>query len=900
MHNSVSQCFNARGPRGPVRVTTLATSVGAILASGAGIAQEGGEPAVIEEIVAVGRFLSAAESLTSERLELPVSADFLSADVISRAADPDIGSALRRVPGITLVDGKFVYVRGLGERYSSVLINGAAVPSPDLTRSVVPLDLFPTSIVESIKIQKSPSADATAAFGGGMIDVRTTSVPQGPVVSFNLGYGLNSISDDSGLFSNAGGTPIPTHLLDAVQTYQGDVSVSRILSDLRASDPLVPISVAQGIHQGLIDSLNSDVAIRRTDLDPDISGQIALGNAWDIGRNDEWTVGIMLTGTHGERWRNETQRREAVGNPAENFLDIDRTVYEERSVTAMQFGLNYLADHAFEVSSYLIRNDEDEANISRGFDQNNELVDLDQKIGYETRLQERELRITQISGSHTFYESFDTIRNQLEHWGWEDLSFDWFYSESEAQTDIPNQTTFQGNSRLDAGSMQPISTQLLPTTTAGQFSFLDLDDDQNSWGSDIELPLHLDRAELTLSGGWWGSEKSRGYSQYNVNLNAVGVPASLLAGDPGDVFGAGNVTVGNGFDLTLGSQFGTESYVAAQTVDAGYGAIDIEWDRWRWMVGARWEDYRQAVLPIDLLDFSGSSIVNLQDDLRDPNQRLAIREDDKFLTTALTFNGAGQLGSDDFQLRISYGETIVRPDLREVADVIYIDPDIDIRVRGNPGLRSSPIDNFEVRGEFFYGNGDNFTVSLFHKDIQSPIEQIRQAGSDDDVVLGFANAQSGEITGIEFEGLKSLPAGLFLTGNVTLSDSEITLDPTQSSILTNPVRRMTGHSEWVVNTSLGYDSDNGRHSAYLNFNAFGERIWFAGTGGNGDAFEQPFHSLGLVYKYFPTEQLQLQLTVDNLLDDERTFEQTNISGDVARILAQDVGRSIGLSLRWTF
>ena len=159
-------------------------------------AAETAEPeGVIEEVVAVGRFLSAAESLVMERITVPFSADFLGSDVIARAGDTDIASALRRVPGLTVVDGKFVYVRGLGERYSSVTVNRAAVPSPELTRSVIPLDLFPTSLVESIKIQKSPSPDQPANFGGGAIDIRTTSIPNDVVASASIGLGFNTESD---------------------------------------------------------------------------------------------------------------------------------------------------------------------------------------------------------------------------------------------------------------------------------------------------------------------------------------------------------------------------------------------------------------------------------------------------------------------------------------------------------------------------------------------------------------------------------------------------------------------------------------------------------------------------------------------------------------------------------
>jgi outer membrane receptor protein involved in Fe transport len=877
------------------RVKTLSWAVGAILAAtGAARAQEqADEGEVVQEIVAVGRFLSAAESLSAERVQLPVSADFLGADAISRTGDPDIGLALRRVPGLTLVDNKYVYVRGLGERYSNVLFNGAAIPSPSLTRSVVPLDIFPTSIVESIKIQKSPSPDVPAAFGGGMIDVRTISVPPDVVASFDFGFGYNSASNDQGLTSS-GSSPLPPAIADAINTYTGNISVSRILSSLRATNPVAPISEAQAIHQGLLDSLSNDVGIRTISLDPDIKAKVALGDSWDIG--DNWTFGALLNATYDDKWRNQSQHRVAVGTPV-NFTDIERTTHEEKSVGALQIGASYLSDHDVQISHYTIQDDEYEAAISRGYDNNYNFPQ--QKVGYRTRPQERELNITQISGSHTFLET-PWATNFLEKRGWENFTFDWFYTESDATNDLHNETSFQALALLDPNTAEQLSTQLFASTSSGQFSYLSLKDRQDSWGGNLSLPLSFDSLDFTVAGGWWGTQKVRDYYQYNVNLNSVGVQSSFLSGTPADVLAPDNLTVANGFDLSLGSQFGTESYLAAQTVDSGYLSFDMDWETWRFMVGARQEVYRQAVMPIDLIDFTGSRIRSVQADLLDPNQRLAIQEQDTFASTALTYNRAGALGSDDFQLRIGFGQTIVRPDLREIADVAYIDPELDIRVRGNPALRSSPIDNFEIRSEFYYGSGDNFTISLFYKDIQSPIEQIRAGGSDDDVVLSYTNADSGEVTGIEFEGLKSLPAGLFVSGNVTLSDSKIKLDPTQSTVLTNFERRMTGHSEWVVNTTLGWDSNNARHSAYLNYNAFGDRIFYAGTGGNDDAYEQPFHTLGIVYKYYPTDSLQIQFKFDNILDENREFAQKNANGQIAPILVEEVGRTMEVGVRWAF
>ncbi|HEX9660492.1 MAG TPA: TonB-dependent receptor plug domain-containing protein, partial [Rhodothermales bacterium] len=580
----------------PDRVNALALAISSLLAAGAGRTQETA-PEGIEEIVATGRLQSAAESLTMERMTLPVSADFLGAEAIARAGDPDIASALRRVPGLTLIDGKFVYVRGLGERYSGVLVNGAAVPSPDLTRSVIPLDLFPTSIVESIKIQKSPSPDVLAAFGGGLIDVRTTSVPEALVAEFSIGLGFNTVSDGDGLTYPGGAATFPQPIREAAGTYRGNIAVSNILANLRANRPAT-ITQAAAIHQTLIDSIDTRVGIGSTPLDPDFDAKIALGNTWHFG-DETWRFGVLFNGTYNEKYRNEDQRREGIGSPQANFVDIERTVFEERTVGALNVGFGYLEDHSIELSSYLLQNDEDEASVSRGFDANVNFPD--QKVGYETRLEKRELELTQISGDHTFLDT-PFLTSLLEKGGWEDLAFRWFYSESTATTDIPNETKFQAQSLLDPSTGAEVSTQLLATTNSGQFSFLELEDQMDSWGGNLSLPLHLERMTLTVSGGWWGSQKARDYAQSIVNLNAVGIQSSVLAGGPADVLAPGNLTVGNGFNISLGSNFGTESYVAAQKVDAGYGMVDMEFDRWRLMVGARAETYQQTVLPVDYLD----------------------------------------------------------------------------------------------------------------------------------------------------------------------------------------------------------------------------------------------------------------------------------------------------------
>ena len=148
--------------------------------------------------------------------------------------------------------------------------------------------------------------------------------------------------------------------------------------------------------------------------------------------------------------------------------------------------------------------------------------------------------------------------------------------------------------------------------------------------------------------------------------------------------------------------------------------------------------------------------------------------------------------------------------------------------------------------------------------------------------MRIANAETGEVYGTEVEWLKSLSNNFFVSGNVTLSDSSITLDTQNiveqtgvSTSITNTERRLTGHSEWVVNTQLGFDSDDGMHSASLVYNVFGDRIIIPGIDGRGDSFEQPFHSLDAVYSYYPDFNSQITLKVQNMLNQDKEIEFDN-------------------------
>ncbi|MEN7343612.1 MAG: TonB-dependent receptor plug domain-containing protein, partial [Pseudomonadota bacterium] len=159
----------------------------------------------IEEIVATGRLLDSTQGLVMERMDDAAVTDLLGSDAISRVGDSTVAVALKRVPGLSVVNDRFVYIRGLGERYSQTTLNGARIPSPDLTRNVIPLDIFPTSIVDSLRVQKAYTADMPANFAGGSVDIRTKDIPDDFVLMFEVGTGTNTAIDGN-VFTYAGGS----------------------------------------------------------------------------------------------------------------------------------------------------------------------------------------------------------------------------------------------------------------------------------------------------------------------------------------------------------------------------------------------------------------------------------------------------------------------------------------------------------------------------------------------------------------------------------------------------------------------------------------------------------------------------------------------------------------------
>ena len=882
--------------------------------AGHAAAEESSSSETIEEVVVVGRLLDSAAQLTDERMNDDAVSDLIGSESISRIGDSTVAAALQRVSGLNLVNDKFVYVRGLGERYSSTTLNGARVPSVDLTRSVIPLDIFPTFVVESLRVQKSYSADQAANFGGGNIDIRTEGLPDGLVVGFEAGSAFNSEtpnetityaggSDDSfGVDDGTRGFPIA--LRANIAEYRGDLGVQNIRAALRArGNPDANTADAQAVNRQLATLLNRDISLKETDADPDVDLRAYFGNTVDFG--SELEVGFLLAGAYETSWRETERLTRSVNFPDERTNSRTQSTYNVSITGNGNIGVRYGDDHEVVLTSLFLRNTDDETSVSTFFNENRQRSSGNAFQSVRLRYEEREVLINQLRGEHRIgaatKEVIDGVTGGLLPDGLlerfpEELTFSWFASDSEARTDIPNQVDVALQGATDENFLIP-NPQVVFSSEAAQYRFTTLDDEVQNSGWSLTMPFFLDDWDVELKGGYEHDRQARTYEETQFSLGPLSGSPEFLQQPLGVVFGDAAITdPANNFVL---GRTGTnsESYLAATMTDGWFGQADVTWQQtWRIAAGLRYEEYRQAAIDFDPYGFTIQSPVVTTDPVALQNS--VFYEDDLFPAVSLTYMGSWL--AETFQIRAGYSETATRPDLREITDASYIDPLTDELVFGNPGVQPAEVTNYDLRFEWFFANADSFTVSFYYKELENPIEFFETAASDTTIAREIVNADSAEILGAEVEVLKELGflhawlEPFFLQANVTFQDSELIAGP-NADAPTNEKRDLTNAAPWIANVILGFDSPDAAHSATLSYNVFDDRLFLAGRNGAPDGFEQTRHSVNLTYQWYPTDTLTVKLKGSNLLDEPVTIERSGVE-----TFKEDIGQTFTASLQWDF
>lgn len=837
------------------------------------------DPTTLDAVEVRGEYIPEPMAQTAEVSQFVTREDF------QRTGDGDAGEALTRVSGLTLAQGKFVYVRGLGERYSSALLNGSPLPSPEPLQRVVPLDLFPSSVLAGITVQKTYSAKYPGEFGGGVIDLQSLNVPDEPFLSFSAGIGGNTEttgesgityygSEDDWSGYDDGTRKIPFELRQAMNTG------NRIDAGFFSEADL------QRIGRSFINApLN---LLQQTDsVNPDYSygGSAGYSADMDFGR-----MGFIAVAGFDSEWRTRVGQQQEGRTEADvivpkTLYDFASTQNDVRVNVLLGTGIEIGEDHKIDLTTLYVHDTTKEARVRVGFD---ELAGADVRDDF-TEWFERELINNQVSGSHAFGE-------------YKDLTIEWRGAFAKATRDAPYEKGIRY--RLVDGFYEHNASQEQNYT---RFSFVE--DKVVSGGVDATWRVPTER-EFILSGGLAYADNDRSSTSREFRFLALNgaLPANNRRQRVDFLFSDFNISQGLlSLRETTGAD-GAAAYDATLKTKAAYLQAEAEViPLVRASVGVRYEDATQAVKPIDL--FGGIA----------PLQTVPL-ENDYFLPTAtVTWNFA-----DNQQIRFGASETIARPQFRELAPQTYLDTDLDRTFIGNPFLVDSELRNFDVRYEWFFNQGEYFTVGGFYKQIDKPIEAvINETGST--LQQTFLNAPEATLYGVEFDFKKyfDLPISgewwrdnrLYVAANYTYSDSEVNVDaddltfplaggglPRPAAELVRDGSRMQGQSENIANLQLGVEGLESQLQATLIANFVDERISARGRPGQPDFIQEPGTTVDLVVRKgleFGDTEVTVGLEARNLFD--REFEEyQELGGGRVDINRYDVGRSLNFTVSANF
>ena len=816
----------------------------------------------IEEIVTLGQYIP------DEKRGTAAISNVLDAEAFKSAGDSSVAEGLKRVSGLNLQGGKFVYIRGLGERYSSTVLNGSTLPSPEPVNRVVPLDMFPASIIESVLVQKTFSAQYPAEFAGGTIQMRTKVVPEETFfnISSSVGYSGNTTGKD-GYVYDGGGTDwqgrddgtrdIPGPLKDAIA---GD-------RELRANNLIYRNGFSKQELEVIGESLSNKYTAKTDKIKPDVSLSTDFGTAAYLG---DFRVGALGNLSYNNSWDTiEVSRNSYASNSKGELSPSDLQTFRstEQSVDTSMFftgGIEYQDNHTLKATVLQIRKMDDLAGKLTGI-QATEGITLDQ-----TRLEwiERDLLSEQIEGEHNFFD-------------FHDLTVTWHYNESRAKQEAPDMRQYRYDLDTKSGDYQ-----FSLRGDANQRTWSTLEDNNTDVGVNAKMYFETPFGTNTdLTFGMTGVDRQRDSEIRRFSFIGQGALSNsqevLFRPTLDQVINADTIAP-NGFEIRESTR-PTDNYTATQTLDAWFVEADMEVTYWlRLLAGVRHEQSDQNVLTFDLFNKTAAPIVS------------DLKSDDYFPVVTATW----VLDEYDMQVRAGYSETISRPDFRELSPAPFTHPVTGYIIVGNPDLDVTYIKNYDARWEWYYSSDESISVGLFYKQFDSPIESVIVPSSSNE--RSFINAKDATTYGIEFDTYRWLDfvsdklENFYMSGNLTLIKSEISIRPEDSGILTNSVRRLQGQANFIGNIQLGYD--NGfNQKASLVYHITGDKIREVGILGAPDVMDQAYGELDLNYTRYFGDQLEMTMKVKNLTN--QLQETTQGGYDVN---SYKEGTSASLGLTWTF
>ena len=863
----------------------------------------------LEEVTVIAKFDPSGLEL-SERDTTNI-VDTIGVELLSRFADSDVAASVVRVPGISVQDDKYVFIRGLGGRYISSTLNNATMPSTNPSKRTVPLDLFPSNFVNQLDIKKTflPYMPGESTGGNLVINTKTFPDERSGRVSFNLGYVTDITGKDvfvdpiDGDFDDLGWD-------DGSRAEDGAVeAISQILSLGRVTDTNSGVSYELDDQtRGELQRLGGILIKDGYDLDfetatPDAGLQLDYGDLFYF-RDSE--IGFYAAANYKNEWNQRDQGVRNSYTPTGDLLDnfIYRQYSHDVEISGLvSVGVN-IGNTTLEWNTVGSR--VTQSQVERAVGQEG---DENQTVYRQTtQWEERQYASTQLLGSHflnddgSLFLEWQATASQAHRYAPDRREIE--FRAGENLTDAQQfKQDFDFRSANDEQNIDYRGFALEPGVVLRRYD--DLIDNNFDVSADLSWDIFdsgASFAKLRVGGQAIYRERDSDTSVYGYNINQARDELldsdNLLASDVIYVCGDGPGTVvcpanpdlpgappeggisnspntGLVFDdKTLAS----DSYEADLKYNSVYAMYDHTFaSSWQVVFGARYEMYEQTT---DTFSLAGEQLA----------VQSVIDED-----SVLPSLGVNWFYSETQQLRFAVSQTVARPDFKEAANATFYDNEFNFRVRGNPFLDISDIINADLRWEWFPNETDSYSVAVFYKDMTDPIERVVQPASG---TAGnsrtFQNSDEAELYGAEIEGSTEFVLTddynqtVFVSFNAAYIESEVTAGNQDN-------RPLQGQPEYTANLVLGYDNLSAGHQLTLLFNYNGESIADVGVSGAPDVYLEPRGELNFVYRYDISDSATVRARIENILNAEVEYTQGGLV-----FQSYEKGTTFQLGVDWTF
>ena len=805
--------------------------------------------------------------------------DGISAQAFKKIGASTIASAVKSVPGVSVQGGKYVYVRGLGDRYSKSILNGIDIPGLDPDRNTIQMDLFPTNMLSNVLVIKSARADLPADFTGGVIDIITKDLPSKEEFSVSVSTAYNpDMHFNDNYLSYTGGS---TDFLGFDDGSRKNKIANSFLGNV--FDPrLNQTELGMNLVNRISNQFNPQMAPQVSNSGMNFGFGITYGNQFNFENGHSFGVLGSVSYKSEQTLNENTQDNIFNFSPNKSVLTFEEnriqsgTIGGQNIIASTLFGMTYKTNTSkIKFNGLHIQNGQSTSGIFRQLTRFSDFIDFNK---FNLEYNERSISNGMISGLHNFEES--------------NLKLEWTLSGTLAKVhdkDVRN-TTFQDEEGIFSFQENTEPKRIWRTL------------DENNLVSKVDFTKRFQflKSDAVLKFGLFGSLKERDFSiaQYSVSSNFTSESDwDNYGGDPNQLFNPSNLIGPNNADGTYINPQTTirqdaNIFNAKQQNFAAFISNEFNvTEKLKSIIGLRFENYQ--------VFYTGEN-----------SQLGQVFENENIINKNNVFPSLNFIYSlkENQNLRVAYSLTTARPSFKEASIAEIYDPLSNLFFIGNINIRPTYIDNFDIRYEAYGENAQLFAFSAFYKNLTDPIEIGFVAASTSNYKP--LNLETANVFGLELEFRKKLGTwfnnlanwNLNLNGTYIISDEKYSEDELKLRQLglrdgqtLGDSRPLQGQSPYLINAGIEYNNSEKGIQGGLFYNVQGKTLQVVGDGFYPDVFTIPFNSLNfnLIKQFNVNRKLAFKIT--NLLNDcrESRFEGFNNESQIFK--SRNIGRQFSLS-----